>query len=426
MLLSLACYFPEAYGLTAIVTVFMVALGMLTDVGLKDSIISNERGDELDFLNTAWTIQVIRGFILWAAAIWRSRLPVSWNLPPTPTLPDDLWSRVVRDGDPRRFRRDEAPYPRPSRAPRGPLLVVEVSAKVVSMVVMFVWARLSPTVWALIAGGMTQAVLEVTGSHLLPAGYNNRFRWDKTAAKTITNFGKWIFGSSLFTFLAGEGDRILLGRFLTMGTLGIYSVAGMLSTAVGQIVNRLTFSVFFGVFSQVARERPAEVGRHYYAARFKLDLLAMPALGAVAVLGPNIISILYDPRYHAAGWMLQFLCVRVGLQCMLYPCGVCLIALGHPALPPGGECLSRFVAVWATIPLGWHLGGINGVALGDHDDPASYRCSRCFWFAFTCRLGLLRLSREMIAPAAAVVGGILGLLIKVGLNRYLPGLHLHH
>ena len=49
--------FPEAYGLTAIVTVFMVALGMLTDVGLKDSIITSPRGDDPHFLNTAWTIQ---------------------------------------------------------------------------------------------------------------------------------------------------------------------------------------------------------------------------------------------------------------------------------------------------------------------------------------------------------------------------------
>ena len=59
--------FPEAYGLTAIVTVFMVALGMLTDVGLRDSIISNERGDDVDFLNTAWTMQVIRGLPTLAA-----------------------------------------------------------------------------------------------------------------------------------------------------------------------------------------------------------------------------------------------------------------------------------------------------------------------------------------------------------------------
>src|SRR5262249_20835240 len=60
--------FPEAYGLTAIVTVFMVALGMLSDVGLKDSVITSTRGDDPQFLNTAWTIQIMRGFGLWVLA----------------------------------------------------------------------------------------------------------------------------------------------------------------------------------------------------------------------------------------------------------------------------------------------------------------------------------------------------------------------
>ena len=40
-----------------------------------------------------------------------------------------------------------------------------------------------------------------------------------------------------------------------MAMLGIYSIAGLLSSAVGVAVNRLAGLVFYGVFSQVARER---------------------------------------------------------------------------------------------------------------------------------------------------------------------------
>ncbi len=410
--------FPAAYGLTAIVTVFMVALGMLTDVGLKDSIISSEHGDDLDFLNTAWTIQVIRGFMLWGAAIALA-YPVSllYHEPRLFAMITVASFALVIHGFGSTKLDTLARHVR-----RGPLLVVEVTSKVAAMIVMFVWAKLSPTVWALIAGGMTQSVLEVVGSHLLPTGYVNRFRWDKTAARTITNFGKWIFGSSLFTFLAGEGDRILLGRFLTMATLGVYSVAGMLGSAVGQVVNRLTYAVFFGLFSQVVRERPAEVGRHYYAARLKLDLLAMPALGALVVLGPNVVRLLYDPRYRAAGYMLQFLCVRVGLQCILYPCGVCIIALGHPRFHLIANA-GRFIAVWIGIPLGWYLGHLKGVLWGT--TVSELPMLVVFWFAFR-RFGLLRISRELIAPVAAGVGAALGLVLKIGLDRYLPNVHLHH
>lgn len=409
--------FPEAYGLTAIVTVFMVALGMLTDVGLRDSIISNERGDDIDFLNTAWTIQVMRGFLLWGAAI-ACAYPVAWiyKQPELRALITVASFSMVIHG----FQSTKA-HTLSRRVNRGPLLVIEVSAKIVSMVVMFLWARKSPTVWALVAGGMCQSVCEVVGSHLLRTGYRNWFRWDKEAAQSITSFGKWIFGSSAFTFFAGEGDRILLGRFLSMATLGVYSVAGLLSTAVGQVVNRLAYSVFFGLFSKVARERPHDLSRAYYAAKLRLDLLAMPALGGVMVLGPTIVSVLYDERYQDAGWMLRYLSVRVGLQCILYPCGVCLIALGRPR-PQLFANAGRFLAVWTGIPVGYHLGGLQGVLWAT---TVSEIPMLVVFFGEFKKLGHLRLSREALAPLAVLVGAALGFLVKIAVDPYLAGFHLH-
>ena len=59
---------PEAFGLMAIVQVFIAGLIMFSDLGIRGSIVQNRRGDEPDFLNTAWTMQIIRGFLLWIGA----------------------------------------------------------------------------------------------------------------------------------------------------------------------------------------------------------------------------------------------------------------------------------------------------------------------------------------------------------------------
>ena len=61
--------FPEAFGLMALVNVVTVGLSMFSDVGIGPSIAQNPRGDDRDFLNTAWTIQVIRGFCLWGGTL---------------------------------------------------------------------------------------------------------------------------------------------------------------------------------------------------------------------------------------------------------------------------------------------------------------------------------------------------------------------
>src|SRR5882757_5806108 len=60
--------YAEAFGLMAIVNVFMQGLAMFSDVGIGPSIIQSDRGDDPDYLNTAWTIQALRGFALFAVA----------------------------------------------------------------------------------------------------------------------------------------------------------------------------------------------------------------------------------------------------------------------------------------------------------------------------------------------------------------------
>ena len=58
---------PEAFGLMALVTVAMIGLANFSDVGVGQAIMANRRGDDADFLDTAWTIQVARGGLLWLA-----------------------------------------------------------------------------------------------------------------------------------------------------------------------------------------------------------------------------------------------------------------------------------------------------------------------------------------------------------------------
>ena len=48
--------FPEAFGVMAMVSVFLMGLAMFSDVGVGPAIMQSKRGDDRDFLNTAWTI----------------------------------------------------------------------------------------------------------------------------------------------------------------------------------------------------------------------------------------------------------------------------------------------------------------------------------------------------------------------------------
>ena len=59
---------PEIYGLMALVSAVSQGLRMFSDIGIGPSIVQSGRGDEPAFVNTAWTLQVLRGLFLWLCA----------------------------------------------------------------------------------------------------------------------------------------------------------------------------------------------------------------------------------------------------------------------------------------------------------------------------------------------------------------------
>ena len=60
--------FPEAFGIMALATLLLTALSQFSDIGVMASIIRSKRGDDPTFLDTAWTVKVIRGGVLFLVA----------------------------------------------------------------------------------------------------------------------------------------------------------------------------------------------------------------------------------------------------------------------------------------------------------------------------------------------------------------------
>ena len=56
---------PEYFGLITVVHTLRIGLELFSDLGIAQSIVNSKRGDEPAFLNTAWTLQAIRGLLIW-------------------------------------------------------------------------------------------------------------------------------------------------------------------------------------------------------------------------------------------------------------------------------------------------------------------------------------------------------------------------
>ncbi len=363
---------PEAFGLMAVVSVVLIGLQLFSDIGIGPSIIQHERGEDPPFFNTAWTIQIIRGFFLMIAAIcivtpliyFIGRL-MATDSPgdAQPVYTDPLLIPLICVGSLTAlisgFNSTKL-FTANRQMVIGRLMLLEVGVQALGVLAMASWAWYFKSVWALVGGGLVQAWLKMLFSHTLLPGENNRLHFERGAFDDLIRFGRWIFLSTAALFIAAQGDRLLLGFYISKTTLGVYTIAYFLSEALAQMIEFISRRVFLPAFSHVARDNPDRLRLNYYQVRLRLDALALPAAGGLMMLGSDVVDLLYPDEFQAAGWMLEILAIRVALACTLPAATSCLLAIGDSKSVFAGN-LGKTLTLLAGIPLGWHFGGLKGV-----------------------------------------------------------------
>jgi len=401
--------FPEAFGLMTTLAVFNTGLIMLSDVGIEQSVIQNEKGEEKDFLDTAWTLQVIRGWGLYLVA-----LLLAYPMAVLGQQEELLW--LIPAGSlsvPIASLGSTAEFTLRRRVEPGRILMLDFGAQVVGVGTMVVWAWISPSIWALVGGNIAREFVRTAGTHVvLPVDYQNRFRMHRASRDAIAEFGRWILGSSAVFYLASFADRLVLLPFIGAERLGVYSIAALLSEAAFAVIGKVIHGVVFPVFSRVGEGGRDKLREFYYRARLRLDALAMTAVGLLATLGPFFVQLLWDERYADAAWMLQILALKAGTRTIFVPADYCLMSIGLVRFGFFNN-VARAVWIFAGIPIGHYLAGEVGVfwAVALSDLPSVF----VLWPALA-REKLLRLDRELLAWVFAAFGAGLGWLIARGLE----------
>ena len=348
--------FPEVYGLMTLVWAVLTGLQMFADTGITTTIIRDPRGDEPDFLNTAFTTNVLRGLLLWVvscllayplASIYGQ--PMLAQILPASGLTALIHGFVSTSIYVRRRHMD---FKR--------LTILSLSVDMITSVVVITWAWFAPNVWALVVSSVAGEIFQVAASHLYLPGIRNRFRWDRSALDTFMVFGKWIYLSSAVYFLSTQSDRFILGKYLNIAQLGVYGVATVLSGAVQTVVLKINSDVLYPAYSRVVALGAVRLRRALLRTRLVGGLGMMVPIAMMTVLGTRIIDLLYDRRYHDAGWMLQVLSVRLLIVAVVSNGESCLTALGHPQYS-FAENLSRTIAIVVAVPIGWWQAGVHGL-----------------------------------------------------------------
>lgn len=356
--------FPKLFGLMALVNIFVIGLHLFSDIGIGPNIIQNKRGDDPAFLNTAWTLQVIRGFGLWFCCVL-----IAWPLAKFYGEPQFLWlipvvglSTIISGLN------STALFTLNRHMAIGQLAIFELAGQASSTLVMLVWAWFSRTIWALVIGSLVSASVLMIWSHRLIPGSSKRFAWDQEAVNAIFSLGKWIFISTAVTFLGMQADRLILGKLISFELLGIYGIALALAEMPRGVIGAISNKVILPAVSKLAH-LPRETFRAKILHNRRLILVASALILAVLVsFGDMLILALYDKRYTQAAWMLPILALGIWPSLLFETLRQSLVAIGKPNYEAYGQLL-KCLTVCIGLPVGFYLMGLAGavivVALND-------------------------------------------------------------
>ena len=358
--------FPEAFGLMLIVNLVFTGLSMMSDLGIRSAIIVKKDDIDDEYLRTAWSMGILRGTLIglialslaWPISVFYGQEQLFGLIAIVSVTP------VIQS----------LTSPQPILAEKGVrfgrVVIWNSATQTVAIVILLSWLWVWPSIWVLAAHGIVSATLGAVSSYYIFPGPRMRLVWNRADAWEIFRFGRWVFIASGLTFLARQGDSLIISKWVTAEELGVFSIAITFAKLVETLVERLSWSLLFPVYAEIQ----AGSGERFNAQlrKVKLVLFAMcaPIVLVFSLFGRDLITLLYDPRYHGAGWMLE------------------IMAFGSAFFAAGAAILN--------IPM----------SFGD-----SYRHMWLQFFRFTVLLGIMTVGGYM--------AGVTGLVIAIALAQML-------
>lgn len=409
--------YPDAFGLMAIVNVFIQGLAMFSDIGIGQSVVQHERGEDPKFLNTIWTLQILRGLAICLLACIAA-IPVArfYHQPSLAKLVP-----VVAFGFGVSAFNSTNLFTASRRLAIGRLTLVDIVSQCGSLIVMVVWSYTTHSVWGLAVGSVVSPLIRLVLSFKILPGIRNWFAWDRDTVRAVSHFGRWIFLSTILTFLASYSDRLIFGKLVSIDRLGVYSIALVWATFPSFIISHLSNTVLFPLFSRV-NEQGGSVPDSFREVRRPLLFAAGWLFACLMAGGPTLIRFLYDRRAAEAGLIIPLLAIGSWVSACESTNSYALLALGKPKWLAFGNA-AKLIGMLVLLPIGARLFGFSAAILAlSLSELVRYAVS-----AQACiRFGLRPVQQDFRFSVGIALTVGLGLLVRTGYRQlHLPIANVH-
>jgi len=424
---------PNDFGLMGIALLTMATLDTFSQTGFQQALIQKKE-DIKPYLDSAWTVLVLRGFILFAILFFIAPFAASFfNAPEARPIIQVIGFAVLFQA----FTNIGIVYFQ-KELEFNKQFIYQLSGTVADFIVAISAALILKSVWALVFGLLAGNFVRLVVSYLIHP-YRPHLTFDLGKAKELFGFGKWILGSSILVFLLTQGDDIFVGKLLGATALGFYQMAYRISnipaTEITHVISQVTFPAYSKLQNNIPKLREA-----YLKVLQVTAFLSFPIAGLIFVLAPEFTKIFLGEKWMPMVPAMQILVFAGLVRSIAATTGPVFHAVGKPKIDTKWQIIRLLVLAALIYPftIKWGILGTSIVVflsifvsnIGFSFD--AIKITKCRFIEFSKVIvlplinGMVMVSSMFILKTYINITGILNfiLLLSVGILIYLAIIYI--
>jgi O-antigen/teichoic acid export membrane protein len=160
-------------------------------------------------------------------------------------------------------------------------------------------------VWALVAGTLVGSTANLVLFWNMSTWRPN---WGINLAlfKRLYNFGVWVLGESLVAWFMNWGDNLIVGHFLGIQSLGVYSIAWNICTLIYGLLLNPFLTLLYPTFSRLQDDRQSLLSAIQQANKIIISL-SLPVGVGLLLVAPQFTAIFFGDKWPGLGLVLSLI-----------------------------------------------------------------------------------------------------------------------
>lgn len=335
---------PDDFGIFGIALLVLSTLEVFSQTGYPQALIQ-KRGEIKHYLNTAWTVGLIRGFLIAIVVFFMSKPAAVFFATPDA---EKIVRVIVISIIVRSFNNIAVIYFH-RELEFQKFFKYRFLGTIADFVVAIAAAFFLKSVWALIYGLLAGNLTRCMMSYVIEP-YRPKLQFDRNQAGELFSFGKWIIGSGSLIFFIVQGDDIFVGKALGAAMLGFYQVAYRIShmptTEITLVISNVSFPLYSKLQGNLTTLKNA-----YLRILQLTTLISFPLAGIIFALAQEFTQLFLGKQWMPIVPSMKVLILAGLIRSLITTTIPLLRAVGKPKIETKWQVIRLSALIILIYPL---------------------------------------------------------------------------